>query len=152
MRTFLSVAMLLYFMILPESENSQKESPRVYYVTGKGWHTCSDWKGENSSFKSGYIVGYYEAATQLAQISSDSEIKKSFDMGSGLKYDDYIKSVDAFCGDYRNLGIPLPNAVGVVVAGLTGRVTTDDKDFVVLRCLAAAGTDQTKVSDCYKRQ
>ncbi len=152
MRMFLCLALAFCCVIQPEFQNSQKETPGVFYVTGTGWHTCSDWKDENSSFKVGYIIGYFEGVNQLAQISTDPNVKKSFDMGSGLKYGDYVKSVDSFCGDYRNLGIPLPNAVGIVVAGLTGKMTIDDKGLPVLRCLAAAGIDQSKINECYKRQ
>ena len=152
MRIFFSIVMLCWFLIQPDFQTPSNESPRVYYVAGRGWQTCSDWKDENSSFKVGYIAGYFDGVGQLAQISNDPEVKKSFDMGSGFKYRDYIQSVDTFCGDYRNLGIPLPNAVGIVVGGLTGRVTMDVTSLAVLRCLAAAGTQQDKINECYKRQ
>jgi hypothetical protein len=88
---FMLIALgLLCCGVQPKAQDSQKETPKIYYVTGTGWQTCSDWKDEDSSFKFGYLVGHIEGVTQLVPLSADPNIKKSFDVGSGLKYGDYI--------------------------------------------------------------
>lgn len=81
-----------------------------------------------------------------AGIPGAEQVKQSFELPTGVKYGDYVKSLDAFCADYRNLGIPVPNGLGVVSAALAGRSTLDDKGLQFYRCIAAAGDDKNKAN------
>jgi hypothetical protein len=141
---------LLCCGVQPKAQDSKKE-PKIYFVAGTGWQTCSDWKDQNSSFKLGYLVGHFDGANQAKGINSDTPINESLAMTSEFKYGDYVKSLDAFCSDYRNLGIPIPNALEVVVAGLTGLPAMTDQNLESLRCLAMAGADRSKIDKCHGR-
>jgi len=135
-----------------QSQQPPKTPSPIYYVTGEGWQTCSDWKTAGQGFKVGYVIGHDEAMIQLTPILATnpnaSRVMESFSAPTGIKYGDEMKGVDAFCEDYRNVRIPLPSVLGVVLNDIAGRPSIDDKGFRTLRCLAAAGTDESKIRDC----
>jgi hypothetical protein len=139
-----------------QTQQTTKEMPRMYYVTGTGWQTCGDWNDSNESFKIGYVIGHGESVSQVVQIIGDipsaRPVKESFDVPAGLKYGDEVKSLNVFCSDYRNVRIPLVNAIGIVLADLAGRPAHDDKSLRTFRCLAAAGIDEGRIKDCYTQQ
>lgn len=124
---------------------------KIFYVTGTGWQTCSDWNSSSNSFKIAYVIGHDEGVLQLKQLIP-SEIKESFDVPAGVKYGDEEKGLSAFCENYRNVRIPLVNAFGYVLSDIAGGPPRPDESFRTLRCLAAAGDDEAKIRDCYARQ
>lgn len=135
-----------------QSPQSVKPPTRLYSVVGTGWQTCSDWKATTPSFNTGYIIGHDEAMIQLTQLlrsnPSAADVMQSFDVPAGIKYGDESKSVDKFCEDYRNVRMPLVNALGIVLLDIAGKPSIDDKTLRILRCQAAAGNDENKIRDC----
>ena len=134
------------------SQAQQTQAPRkIFYITGTGWQTCSDWNSSSDSFKIAYVIGHDEGVLQLKQLIP-SDLKESFDVPTGVKYGDEMKGLSAFCENYRNVRIPLVNALGFVLSDIAGGPPMEDKSFQTLRCLAAAGDDGAKIRDCYARQ
>lgn len=135
-----------------QSQQSTKAPKRFYTVTGIGWQTCGDWKATSPTFNIGYVIGHDEAILQLTQMlrnnPSAADIMQSFESPAGIKYGDESKSVDKFCDDYRNVRMPLVNALGIVLLDISGGPPIDDKTLRVLRCEAAAGNDENKLRDC----
>lgn len=138
-------------ILMGKSSHAQQTQRKIFYITGTGWQTCSDWKSSSDSFKIAYVIGHDEAVLQLKQFAPP-DIKESFESPAGIKYGDEVKGLSAFCDDYRNVRIPLVNAFGFVLSDISGGRPFDDKGFMTLRCLAAAGDDEGKIRDCYARQ
>ena len=84
----------------------------------------------------------------MHSISVDSTCQVIILWLAGIKYGDESKSVDKFCEDYRNVRMPLVNALGIVLIDIAGRPPIDGKTLRILRCQAAAGNDENKLRDC----
>ncbi len=136
-----------------QSQTSTTKPPTLFFVVGSDWHTCGDWKNWSADFKLGYAVGHAEGTSQVMSFLGDdahsyTKIKDAFISSAGVKFGELTKAVDDFCSDYRNVKIPTLNAMMVVSGNIAGFPSHDEKDMRHLRCMAAAGNDQSKISDC----
>jgi hypothetical protein len=132
---------------------STTKHPILFFVVGSDWHTCGDWKNWSAEFKLGYALGHAEGMSQIISLLNDdvhssTRIKDAFSSSAGITFGELTKAVDGFCGDYRNVKIPAVNAMMVVCGNIAGLPPYEEKDMRHLRCMATAGNDQSKISDC----
>ncbi len=136
-----------------QSQTSTTKPPTLVFVVGSDWHTCGEWKNWSADIKLGYVLGRAEGIAQVMNFLGDdahsyTKIKDAFFPSTGMKFGELTKAIDDFCSDYRNMKIPTVNAMKFVSGNITGFPSYDEKEMRFWRCVAAAGNDQSKISDC----
>lgn len=136
-----------------QSQRSTTKPLGLLLVTGSDWHTCGDWKDWSENMKLGYALGHGEGVNQVMSFLGDdphsyAKIKDGFSSSYGVTFGNLNKAVDEFCSDYRNVKIPAVNAMMLVSGSIAGFPSYDEKTMRHWRCVAAAGNDQGKISDC----
>jgi hypothetical protein len=136
-----------------QSQTSTTKAPTLSFVVGSDWRACGDWKNWSADFKLGYAVGHAEGISQVISfinddVHSSTKIKDAFSSSASVTFGELTKGVDDFCSDYRNVKIPALNAMMLVSGSIAGFPSYDEKTMRRWRCVAAAGNDQSKISDC----
>lgn len=136
-----------------QSQTNTAKPPTLMTVVGADWHTCGDWKSWSDNFKLGYAAGHAEGVSQVMSFLSDNpqsytKIKEGFSSTYGLTFGELNKAVDEFCNDYRNVKIPIVNAMMLASGSIAGLPSYDEKTMRFWRCVAAAGNDQSKIREC----
>jgi hypothetical protein len=150
------LAMLVPTMNTIEAQSQTtptKQAPTLFFVVGSDWQACGNWKSWSVDFKLGYTAGHLEGVSQVMSFLSDdansfTKMKGTFSASAGLSNGELTKAVDNFCSDYRNVKMPIPNAMMLVSADIAGLPPQDEKSMRHLRCTAAAGNDQSKIAEC----
>lgn len=139
-----------------QSQTNTAKSPSIFLVVGADWHTCGDWKDSAENFKLGYAIGHAEGVSQVQTVfgnepGSYTKIVDAFSSSYGLTFGQLTKAVDDFCGDYRNVKMPIVNAMMLVSGSIAGLPSYDEQTMRRWRCVAAAGNDKNKINDCTKQ-
>jgi hypothetical protein len=135
------------------SQTSPTKPPGLFFVVGSHWQTCGDWKDWSANTKLGYVLGHAEGISHAMSFLTDdahsfTKIKDVFSSTASLTFGELTKAVDDFCSDYQNVKIPAVNAMMLVCGNIAGFPPYGEKDMRSLRCMAVAGDDRGKISNC----